>query len=77
MPQLEYWPIDEWPERPAHPQYYTDPTGKPWRLVAVIIHRDRDSDRITKQIAFLRPVSGGGGEWETALEDLTDKAGKR
>ncbi|TDC24652.1 hypothetical protein E1265_09150 [Streptomyces sp. 8K308] len=46
-----------------------DGQGRRGRLMAGLIERDRDTDRIVRQTAFLRPI-GGGHEWQTPLDQL-------
>ncbi|MFD5319253.1 hypothetical protein [Streptomyces sp. NPDC127098] len=46
-----------------------DAHGRRGRLMACLIERDRTTDRIARQTAFLRPI-GGGHEWQASLDEL-------
>ncbi|TDC74625.1 hypothetical protein [Streptomyces hainanensis] len=57
-----------------------DETGRHGTLLDGLIERDRDTDRIVRRIAFVRPV-GGGYEWQAPFDALrraaTDDARRR
>ncbi|WP_461031469.1 hypothetical protein [Streptomyces mayteni] len=45
------------------------PTGRVGLLMAGLIEREKETDRITSRLAFVRP-RGGGYEWTTAFDNL-------
>lgn len=47
-----------------------DANGRRGTLMDGLIERDRNTDRIVRRTAFLRPL-GGGREWEAPLDSLT------
>ncbi|RKN39279.1 hypothetical protein [Streptomyces hoynatensis] len=47
-----------------------DKSGRRGRLMGGLIERSKDTGRIVRQTAFLRPV-GGGYEWQAPLDELS------
>lgn len=74
MAQLEYHDADELPAD-LQEKVFLDRNERRWRVMALVIHRDRESGNETKQVAFLRRAdSRGGKEWEIPLTRLYEMA---
>ncbi|MEU6946576.1 hypothetical protein ABZ957_15310 [Streptomyces sp. NPDC046316] len=74
MAQLEYREADELPAT-LRKKVFRDRDERRWRVTALVIHRDPESNKELNRVAFLRRVdSSGGREWEIALDTLYETA---
>ncbi|MFJ8957355.1 hypothetical protein ACIRO1_45420 [Streptomyces sp. NPDC102381] len=69
MPQLEYRGAADLPAAVAS-VVWRDREERRWRVTAMVVHHDPDTDRIVDKTLYLRPYDGGGTEWEISLDQL-------